>query len=86
MKFGEVVGVVRVGWLVNTTTMTIYYDYDYDYLLNPPSILSVDFVFFSFILFSSYHPISSTPSSSPSPHQSEMNNVQKAKKKQRKKK
>lgn len=21
-----------VGWLVNTTTMTIYYDYDYDYL------------------------------------------------------
>lgn len=30
--------------------MTIYYDYDYDYdyLLNPPSILLVDFVFFFF--------------------------------------
>lgn len=29
-RFGEVVGVVMVGWLVNTTmTMTIYYDYDY---------------------------------------------------------
>lgn len=45
-----------VGWVVNTT-MTTYYDYDY--LLNPPSILSVDFVFFFsflfFFLFTSPH-------------------------------
>lgn len=57
MKFVRFGSVVMVGWLVNTTTMTIYYDYDY--LLNPPSILSVDFVFFFsflfFFLFTSPH-------------------------------
>lgn len=39
VRFGEVVGVVMVGWLVNTT-MTIYYDYDYDYLLTKSSFYS----------------------------------------------
>lgn len=36
---------------MNTTTMTIYYDY----LLNSPSILLVDFVFFFFLFFTSPH-------------------------------